>query len=103
MSSKHELLATDLCRDVPVFFEAANGVQHKPGSQADHFAGTDGEILPQMAGIIAWPITVALSAEAVPRTHKQWLLHRLKAIAKVIGADVLDTFLETVELKYQLA
>jgi hypothetical protein len=79
-------------------------MQYESGSESirigDNVTCTEREIVPKMATILGWPLTVAVSTEAVPKAQKQWLQRRLKTIASVIGAAVLHSVAEKGEFKF---
>lgn len=100
------LLATDLCFSVPVFFNVYNMIQDEAGSEpawiGNNINCPENEIMLKMAAILAWPLTVAVSTEAVPKAQKVWLQHRLKTVASVIGAGVLHSVAENEEFEFYL-
>lgn len=85
-------LATDLRRSIPVFFNhfvATQAALKAKVACADKDKLSDEAALtPKMAAIIAWPLTVAVSIDAVPMAQKEWFQRRLKTIAKVLGAPM---------------
>jgi hypothetical protein len=95
-------LATDLCYSVPVFF-SSNPASHdsvsKSAKSNRNILDTQQTITPMMATVIAWPVTVAISTEAVPNAQKQWLQSKLKTIAGVVGASVLHSIADTGEFE----
>lgn len=97
------LQATDMCCSVPFFFNVCNTTQDELESESltmgDGVPLSDGVIGPKMALVLAWPLAMALSIEAVPKAQQLWLQHRLKTIASVIGADVLRSIAEEGEFK----
>jgi hypothetical protein len=66
----------------------------KTGDKVVH---SDCEILPRMASLLAWPLTVAVSSEYLPKPHKRWLLSRLKMVADSLGDAVLESMVENGE------
>ncbi|KAJ5604454.1 hypothetical protein N7510_009608 [Penicillium lagena] len=78
-------LTACLCHSIPSFFDVAT---------------TEHNITPKMAIVLAWPLTVAVSTEAVPTTQRKWLQDRLHTVASVIGADRLHTVAESGEFNF---
>ena len=92
---KISVLATDLCRSIPVFFNSSRNSKEdrtgsKPTGKEDFAIRTELKITPKMAAILTWPLKVAVSTEAVPIAQKEWLQCRLKTVANAIRAPVLD-------------
>ncbi|KAI1455593.1 hypothetical protein F4805DRAFT_468625 [Annulohypoxylon moriforme] len=101
---KISLLSTDLCRSVP-FFVASQPVTHN--SPPDGVTSVNEtavqahyEILPKFATFLAWPLTLAVSTDAVPEPQKQWLKIKLKSIAKSLGDSILETVADQNEFKF---
>lgn len=80
-------LATEMCASVPYFFTT---------STRDVTLGdsTNAAILPKVAGLLAWPLTVAVSTEHIPEPQRRWLQVRLKQVAEAIGDTVLERVAE---------
>ncbi|KAJ5805279.1 hypothetical protein N7474_011166 [Penicillium riverlandense] len=78
-------LTAGLCHGISSFFNMA-AAQHK--------------ITPQMAIVFAWPLTVAISTEAVPTTQRKWLQGRLHTVASAIGAESLQAVAESGEFNF---
>lgn len=94
-------LATDVCCSVPFFF-TQNPTHHNSDSTASQTS--DGiaspEILPKIATLLSWPLSVAVSTTAVPAKQKEWLKIKLKIAASVQGDAVVQSIAETEEFKF---
>jgi hypothetical protein len=99
-----ESLANELCGSVPFFFNSPNTPGAGAGSGSIKIGGnvvkTESEILPKMAGLLAWPLTVAVSTDGVPEPQRQWLKRRLKAVAISAGDAVLESVVEQGEFRF---
>jgi len=97
-------LVNDLCGGVPFFFNILDPTGGVAASRSIRLGTytfrTDDEIFPKMAGLIAWPLTVAISTEYVPESQRQWLKGRLKAVAKSLGDAVLESVVEQGEFRF---
>ena len=97
-------LADDLCASMPFFFNApaADGGPSSSGSivTGKRTVKVDGEILPKLAGLLAWPLTVAVSTEHLPELRGEWLRGRLKTVADSLGDSVLEAVVELGEFRF---
>ncbi|KAI2467975.1 hypothetical protein F4781DRAFT_432816 [Annulohypoxylon bovei var. microspora] len=98
------LLSTDLCRGIP-FFIRSQPVTHDSPSEGpsrinDNYISAHYEILPKLATLLAWPLALAVSTDAVPEPQKQWLRIKLKSIAKSLGDSILATVADQSEFKF---
>ncbi|KAK0615710.1 hypothetical protein B0T17DRAFT_351540 [Bombardia bombarda] len=85
-------LAIDMCRSVPFFF---NG-----GSSSRPHLADDPEVLPRIAALLGWSLTVAVSTEAVPNAPKEWLRHQLVRVARALGDAVIESAAEREEFRF---
>ncbi|OTA89168.1 hypothetical protein M434DRAFT_112924 [Hypoxylon sp. CO27-5] len=98
-------LATDLCRSIPFFIASHIIAQDSPspkrmikiGSNVIH---TNYEILPKLATLLAWPLALAVSTEAVPEPQKQYLKIKLKSVANTLGDSALESVADQAEFKF---
>ena len=76
--------ASELCGDVAFFFA-------RPRSERSDSADVKGDhaILPRLAALLAWPLTVAVSTENVPEPQRQWLQEKLRLVASSLGDAIL--------------
>lgn len=83
-----DCLATDLCRSVEFFFDSATVVSIERGW---HRANSDlnSELSPMAATLLAWPLTIAISTEFVPKKQKCWLRKKLEDISVILGTNLL--------------
>ena len=99
-----ECLATDMCRSVPSFFNVPNLIKDATGLKSiklgSGYFSSDCDIFPKLAGLLAWPLTVAVSTSAVPDPPKQWLRRKLKAVAVALGDNVLQSVLANGEFRF---
>lgn len=90
-----DVLATELCRSVPFFFTLQPAGSDTSADShavvAAAAAATEPHIIPKMGGLLAWPLTVAVSTEAVPAPQRQWLRRTLKTAAAAMGDAVLES------------
>jgi len=95
-------LSTELCASVPYFFTSSRPTSNTNvlATPKDHAIYTQVSILPKVAGLLAWPLTVAVSAEFVPEVQREWLKGRLKSVAEAIGDTVLDSVVENGEFRF---
>lgn len=98
-------LSRDLCRSVPFSLTSlANPAHDTEFSRVIKIGGkevyTNDEILPKLAILLAWPLTLAISTDGVPEPEKLWLKQQLKSIAGSLGDAVLDTLTEESEFKF---
>ncbi|XXH03252.1 hypothetical protein Hte_009650 [Hypoxylon texense] len=92
-------LSRDLCRSVPFFLTSpVNPAQDNGFSRVVNIGGkevyTNEEILPKLATLLAWPLTLAISTDGVPEPQKQWLKQQLKSISSALGDAVLEILTE---------
>ena len=83
-------LATDFCYSVPVFFRSMidySGIVCRSTSTVC----LEDPIDPKMAAILACPMALAVTTQAVPKIQKRWLQQKLKMIANAIGATQLHS------------
>ncbi|KAI1136295.1 hypothetical protein F5Y05DRAFT_117244 [Hypoxylon sp. FL0543] len=97
-------LSTDLCRGIP-FFVASHAAPHDPLSTrmiriGGNVIHTNYEILPKLATLLAWPLTLVISTEAVPEPQKQYLKIKLKCVADALGDSILESVAEHEEFKF---
>ncbi|RDW57195.1 hypothetical protein BP5796_12645 [Coleophoma crateriformis] len=83
-----DLLAAHMCRSVPFFFSSRNATDPKD------------EIMLKFATLLTWPLTVAISIEAIPLAQKQWLQRRLKSVAVVLADGVIQSAAEKDAFKF---
>jgi hypothetical protein len=95
------LLATDMCCTVPFFF-TSNALHHQFESSTFNVAEKMvlPEILPKIATLLSWPLSIAVSTNAVPAKQKEWLKHKLKIAASVQGDAVVQSIAESEEFKF---
>jgi len=87
-----DVLATELCASVPYFFMPDKSVLLLDASAA--------AIQPKVAGLLAWPLTVAVSTEHVPELQRVWLQGRLKVAAEAMGDTVLEKVAERGDFRF---
>jgi hypothetical protein len=94
-------IGPELCGGVRYFFNTPsteNGTYSiKIGDSIVH---SEREILPKMAALVAWPLTVATCTEYVPDVHRSRLRERLGVVAEALGDKVLEDVSEMVEFKF---
>lgn len=94
-------LATDMCHSVPFFFDSSV-IQHDVETATftinDNI--TSPLMAPRIATLLSWPLSVAVSTEAVPVTQKEWLRIKLKVAAGVQGDAVVHSIAEMDEFKF---
>ena len=97
-------LATELCYSVPFFFRSpianGGGIELSTTKIGSPPASTESEILPKMAGLLAWPIAVAIRTEGIPEVQREWLKRRLKLAAVSMGDAMLETVIDSGEFKF---
>lgn len=120
-------LATEMCASVPYFFTTAPKVTTDTVLQPARnvwrddrivdataaasaavvdsatvyaFSHPNAVIAPKVAGLLAWPLAVAVSTEHVPELQRRWLQARLKLAAQAIGDSVLESVVERGEFKF---
>jgi hypothetical protein len=76
--------SSELCGDVAFFFSRSS-------EEGFNTAGIHGEhaILPRLASLLAWPLTVAVSTENVPEPQRDWLQNKLRLVASSLGDAIL--------------
>jgi hypothetical protein len=94
-------LATDMCHSVPFFFNS-DLIQKDPESTTFRINGniTSPQILPRIATILSWPLSVAVCTEAVPVNQKEWLRCKLRLVASVQGDAVVQSVADSEEFKF---
>jgi hypothetical protein len=76
--------SSELCGDVAFFFSRSKREEHNPTYiHGEHI------ILPRLAGLLAWPLAVAVSTENVPEPQRQWLQQKLRLVASSLGDAIL--------------
>lgn len=95
-----ELLTADLCAGVLFFFNSLDPTGLRTLQLGKFTITTDDEILPKVAGLLAWPLTVAVSCEYIPESQRQWLKGKLKIVAKSLGDAVLESVVEQGEFRF---
>ena len=99
-----DLITNDMCGSVPFFFNLPNFAGGTPGLKSIRLGtfiiNSEDDILPKMAILLAWPLTVAVSTDGVPEPQRQWLRHRLKIAAKSLGDSVLESVAERSEFRF---
>ncbi|KAL7905476.1 hypothetical protein GGI35DRAFT_471685 [Trichoderma velutinum] len=55
---------------------------------------------PSVAALLAWPLTVAVSVDAVEPLEKSWLKGALKAVARSLGHTLLESVSDQGEFKF---
>jgi hypothetical protein len=99
-------LATDMCYSVPYFFSSDakrdDSDEPRPASVriVENAICPERKIVPRIATLLAWPLAVAVSTEAVPKAQKEWLQRKLKTVARVQGDAALESIAETEEFKF---
>lgn len=98
-------LTTDMCRSVGFFlipFYPSNGGRDAKNNETVYpkFQFCKASILPKMATVLAWPLAVANSIDAVPSSQKQWLQCTLQKISDIIGAAVVDALNQSVDFHF---
>jgi hypothetical protein len=94
----------DMCRSVPFFFNSPDATGGGAGSKSirvgKHVIRTDCEIIPKVAGLLAWPLAVAVSTDGVPDPQREWLKSRLRTVAKALGDAILESVADQGEFKF---
>lgn len=99
-------LATEMCASVPYFFTqsqipvADSTLLKRSVTLGQHTIHANAAILPKVAGLLAWPLTVAVSTEHVPEPQRQWLQARLKQAAEAMGDTVLEKVAERGDFRF---
>lgn len=96
---KMALIATDLCRGVSFFLASLTTAQDAESWTASK-TSDNYEILPKLAALLAWPLTLGISTDGVPQAQKDWLTRRLKSVARALGDAMLDEVIEQGEFKF---
>jgi hypothetical protein len=55
---------------------------------------------PSVAALLSWPLTVAVSVDAVQPPEKNWLKGALKAVARSLGHTLLESVTNPGEYKF---
>ncbi len=90
----------NLCAGVPFFFNSLESTGLRTLQLGKFTITTDDEILPKVAGLLAWPLTVAISCEYIPKPQRLWLKSKLKIVAKSLGDAVLESVVEQGEFRF---
>jgi len=97
-------LTDELCACVPFFSSGvdAHGPCGERSLQGAEVSGPSlhSTVLPKMAGLLAWPLAVAVSTEAVPEPQRQWLERKLKIVASSLGDSILESVAEKREFRF---
>lgn len=91
-------ISSELCEDVPYFFNNSVTGQSPRGSATEEIV--EQAMLPKFAALLAWPLAVAVSTENVPEPQRQWLQQRLKITASCLGDSVLESVAERGEFRF---
>nr|OQO21881.1 hypothetical protein B0A51_11398 [Rachicladosporium sp. CCFEE 5018] len=78
-------LANNICRDVPYFFNQVGANGSRWLSIGKHIITSQDDITPKLAGLLAWPLSIVVSCDAVPAKQREWLRLRLKTVAAAYG------------------
>ncbi|OQO03170.1 hypothetical protein B0A48_11425 [Cryoendolithus antarcticus] len=78
-------LAEDICRDVPYFFNQLGANGSRWLSIGNHIITSQDDITPKLAGLLAWPLSIAVSCDALPAKQTEWLRERLRTVAAAYG------------------
>lgn len=92
MRQNLDTVSSELRGDVTFFMD-------KPASPDSDGLGAL-EISPKLAGLVAWPLAVAVSTENVPEPQRRWLQEKLKVVAGSLGDSVLEAVAERGEFKF---
>ena len=95
-----EVITAELCGCVPFFFNQLDQAGTRLIMMGKYTIKTSDEILPKMAALLAWPLTVAISCEYIPEPHRQWLKCKLSVVAKSLGDAVLESVVEQGEFRF---
>jgi hypothetical protein len=95
-----EVVATELCGYVPFFFNQLDQTGMRSILMGKYTIRTNEEILPKMAALLAWPLTVAISCEYIPEPQREWLKGKLSVAAKSLGDAVLESVVEQGEFRF---
>lgn len=90
-------LTNDICGSVPFFFHGTRSTT-KTAMSIDHVV--ECRVKPKMAGLLAWPLTVAISTDRVLDPQRQWLKARLKEVAISYGDSILESVVEKGEFRF---
>jgi hypothetical protein len=90
-----DTVTNDICCTVPYFFNCRSGASE---GEAEERLAT--KIVPQIGVLLAWPLVVAISTEAVSEGPRNWLRSRLKTVATAIGEGLKESLVETAEFKF---
>ena len=88
-------MATDMLNSIPYFYikphkQGTTPIRSDTGTEVCTH-GTDHEIIPLVATLLAWPLTVAVCAETVPEPQKSSLKGVLQFVASITGDNVPTT------------
>lgn len=93
-------LTNDICGSIPFFFNYSVASDSRCVAVAKSASGAEIEIRTTMAGLLAWPLTVAVSTSCVPQMQRQWLRAKLGVAAVALGDAVLESVAEKGEFKF---
>jgi hypothetical protein len=98
-------LAGELYRGILPFFDRKRQIWPQSGRETevrrvDNETCPEREILPKIATFLAWPLTVAVSAEGVPSPQRERLVYSLSLTAKSLGDAVLESMSEQGVFKF---
>ena len=98
-------LAVEFCSGVQSLFTApGRSTSTAPEVRSIEINGnlvfTKAEILPKMAALVAWPMTVASCIPSIPDAEREWLNPRLRSIANALGDAVLIDVIEKGEFEF---
>lgn len=106
-TSRHTInsLTTDMCRSVGFFLVPFYPSNWNCDARFDEVVYSKIRLsnpgtLPKMATVLAWPLAVANSIEAVPLPQKQWLQYTLQEISGIIGAAVVEALDQSVDFHF---
>lgn len=95
-----EVITSELCGCVPFFFNHLDQTGMRSILMGKYTIRSNEEILPKMAALLAWPLTVAISCEYISDPQREWLKDKLSAVAKSLGDAVLDSVVDQGEFRF---
>ncbi|KAK6431510.1 hypothetical protein LTR95_012326, partial [Oleoguttula sp. CCFEE 5521] len=78
-------LAGTVCQDVPYFFNQVGSNGSRWLSIGKHIINSQDDITPKLAGLLAWPLSIVVSCDALPAKQREWLRERLRTVAAAYG------------------
>lgn len=97
-------LATDMCASIPYFFNSPAASAASEGMRwirlGKHSISSDLEILPKLAWLLAWPLTVALNVETLQEEQRVYLTQKLRDVARCLGDAALESVAERKEFRF---